>query len=296
MSLAITNPYPKSGHRLAEWLLQVSVVVLGFGMNLELVLRAMARDALLASAIIVFALLLGLLLGRVLGIELRESALISAGTAICGGTAIVAVGSAVRAEEEDVTVAIGTVFLLNTAALYLFPLVGHALQLNQQQFGVWAGISIHDVSSVVASGDSYGPSAMQIATAVKLTRVVWILPLVWILRVAMNHRSRNRNISPEFPARRSFKLRTHIPWFIGAFLLACLVRRFASGVAEIAPVLTRFGEAGLTLTFFLMGAGISRKTIEALGWKAVTQGTVLWLFVSAASLFIILHRDANGIR
>ena len=289
VSLTLTNPYPNVSRKLSEWLLETSVVLLGFGMTLAVILNAMAASAFLSSSVVICTLLVGLLLGKVLGINGREAALISAGTAICGGTAIVAVGAIVKAEDEDITVAIGTVSLLNTAALYLFPVVGHALQLNQHQFGVWAGVSIHDVSSVVAAGDVYGQNAIQIATAVKLTRVMWMLPLTLGLSLLMRAKAKAKKVSSEIQAQQNSAWRIHVPWFVGIFLLACFVTKIVPGVQKFGPLLTRFGEAGLTLTFFLMGTNISRQTLKALGWRAVTHGLILWLCVSLVTLFVVRH-------
>ncbi|GAC1691139.1 MAG: putative sulfate exporter family transporter [Terriglobales bacterium] len=294
LSLSISNPYPKMGQALSEWLLQASVILLGFGMSLAIILRAMTSGALFALSVIFCTLLLGLLLGKLLGIKLRESVLISAGTAICGGAAIGAVGSVVGADEEDTTVAIGTVLLLNTAALYLFPAVGHALNLSQQQFGIWAGVAIHDVSSVVAAGDAYGLDALPIATAVKLTRVVWIMPLVLALKWALTRGARSKRSRADYRSKNAQTSKIHVPWFIGIFLLACLARQFVPGIAAAGHILSHMGIAGLTLTFFLVGAGISRKTLKALSWQAVAQGSILWLFVSAASLFVVTHWNAGS--
>lgn len=293
ISLIVTNPYPKLGQKLAEWVLELSVVLLGLTMTLSTVVKAMEQGTLFAFGIISSSLLVGLLLGKALGIGLRESALISAGSAICGSAAINAVGSVVHAEEEDITVAIGTILLLNTAALYLFPAVGHAMHLNQQQFGIWAGVSIHDISSVVAAAESYGTDAMPVAIAVKLTRVVWIIPLAFTLRWAVS-RWGAKNTSPELRSKQAFGNKLRVPWFIGIFLLACAIRQFVPGVSSAGPILTRLGVAGLTLTFFLMGAGISRKAVKSLGWRALTQGSLLWLFISVVSLFVILHWMEGG--
>ncbi len=293
LSLTIKNPYPKVGRKLAEWVLELSVVLLGLTMSLSTILNAMEQGALFAFAIISGSLLVGLLLGRVLGIGLRESALISAGSAICGSAAITAVGSAVHAEEEDITVAIGTVLVLNTAALYLFPVVGRAMHLNQQQFGIWAGVSIHDISSVVAAAESYGANAMPVAVAVKLTRVFWIIPLAFTLRWVVS-RWGAKQAFPELRSKGAFRNQPPVPWFIGIFLMACATRQFLPGVLSAGPILTRWGVAGLTLTFFLMGAGISRKAVKSLGWRALTQGSLLWLFISLVSLFVILNWMEGG--
>ena len=288
LSLVLKNPKPRLGQRLSEHFLQLSVILLGFDMSVTLVASTMITSAFWAAATVAGGILLGLLLGKALGIELRESILVTAGTAICGGTAIVAVGASTQAEEEDITVAIGTVFLLNTAALYLFPLVGHAMHLTEQQFGHWAGFAIHDVSSVVAAGEAYGQKALQIAVGAKLMRVIWILPMTWALakllsKHAGKYSAHNQN------ERKQPKTKVHVPWFIPAFLGACLIREHVPGMATIGSTFSRCGEAVLMLTFFLIGTDISRQTLASLTWRPVTQGIVLWVAISVATLLLATH-------
>ena len=288
LSLTLTNPNPRLGQKLSEGFLQLSVILLGFDMSLTLVAKTMVSNTLPAAATVFGGILIGLLLGKAFGIRMRESTLVAAGTAICGGTAIVAVGSATKADEEDVTVAIGTVFLLNTTALYLFPVVGHAMRLTEQQFGDWAGLSIHDVSSVVAAGEAYGRKALQLAVGAKLMRVIWILPAVWVLSRVLDRYSPLPSRSGKTSSEQREK-KKHIPWFIGIFLGACLARQYVPVMAAIGPVLSRCGEAALTLTFFLMGTDISRKTLKALTWRPVTQAIVLWAMISTAT-FLFARR------
>ena len=178
-ALLLDNPYRESGSRYVKWLLQTSVVLLGFGVDLAAVLRVGAHGILFAAVSIFATFTLGYWLARLLRINLKTSLLISAGTAICGGSAIAAVGSAVDADKSEMSVAMGTVFLLNAVALFLFPVLGHVLGLTQGQFGTWAGIAIHDVSSVAGAASSYGDQALHVATIVKLSRVLWILPVTF---------------------------------------------------------------------------------------------------------------------
>lgn len=281
----------KAGHKVSKWLLQACVVLLGFGMNLPMVLRAGASGALFAAATITVTLLLGYALAKVLGINGRTSTLISAGTAICGGSAIAAVGSVIDAEEGDMTVAMGVVFLLNGAALYLFPILGHALHLSNRQFGTWAGVAIHDVSSVVGAASRFGIDALQTATAVKLSRALWIVPLT--LAIASSQTRRRpalTNATFGFDARaQATPCKVQVPWFIGLFLLASVCRSYVPGVATAAPALSRVATTGLTLTLFLIGSGLSVATLKAVGWRALAQGAALWTFVSVVSLLVILH-------
>ena len=289
LTLTICPPLRLKGQHRTELLLQLSVVLMGFDMSLPLVLRAAAVGAPLAAMTIVGTMILGFLLAKPLKIPPRESSLISAGTAICGGSAIVALGQELNAEEGDKTVALGTVFLLNTAALYLFPLVGHAMNMSERQFGAWAGIAVHDVSSVVGAAESYGPEALQVATAVKLSRVLWIVPLVFGLKFCLRDRSASNAITGKLAERVSHRgrARTRWPWFIGLFVIATVLRHQFPAIASVAPLLSRAAASGLTLTLFFVGSTISRDTIRAVGWRALLHGTILWLFVSLSSLLVI---------
>ncbi len=285
MALALTheNPFHHIGKRAAKSLLQGCVILLGFGMNLAVVLKAGAHGAIFGAATIATTFLLGGWLGKRLKINPKTSVLISAGTAICGGSAIAAVGTVTSAAEGEMTVAMGTVFLLNAVALYTFPLIGHALHLSQTQFGTWAGIAIHDISSVVGAASRYGLPALQTATAVKLSRALWIVPVAIIAgRVFRPHGSHGTGgvAKPE------------MPWFIGLFLLASVARTFLPGVAALAPLLSHAATIGLTLTLFLIGAGLSKEILRAVGWKPMAQGILLWVFISATSLWVILHVTA----
>jgi uncharacterized integral membrane protein (TIGR00698 family) len=291
LALALGNPFARGSHKLSRYLLQACVVMLGFGMNLPLVLRAGADGAAFAAGTIAAALLLGWLFGKLLRINRGTTMLISAGTAICGGSAIAAVGSAIDAEEGDMTVAMGVVFLLNGAALYLFPPLGHALQMTNHQFGTWAGVAIHDVSSVVGAAGRYGLDALQTATAVKLSRALWIVPMTLSCAFILNRQNRlgTANATIGFDsAQQKTPHRIQIPWFIALFLLASICRSFVPGVATAAGDLTRIATAGLTLTLFLIGAGLSGRTLRAVGWRALLQGILLWAFIGGASLLVVL--------
>lgn len=291
LALTAGNPFGRSSHKLSRYLLQACVVMLGFGMNLPVVLRAGADGAAFAMGTIAAALALGWLFGKLLRINRGTTVLISAGTAICGGSAIAAVGSAIDAEEGDMTVAMGVVFLLNGTALYLFPPLGHALDLTNHQFGTWAGVAIHDVSSVVGAAGRYGLDALQTATAVKLSRALWIVPLTLASAIVLNRQNRVRVASATVgfdAAQQKTPNRIQIPWFIGLFLLASVCRSFLPGVESAAGSLTQFATAGLTLTLFLIGAGLSARTLRAVGWRALVQGTLLWAFIGAASLVVVL--------
>ena len=281
--LALTqgNPFARLSRAISGRLLQGCVVLLGFGMDLPVVLRAGADGAGFAAATIAATLGLAWWLGRVLGVLPKTSALIAAGTAICGGSAVAAVSSVIGAAEGEITVAMGTVFILNAVALYLFPVLGHALGMSQTQFGTWAGVAIHDISSVVGATSRYGLSALQTATAVKLSRALWIVPVT--CGAAYAFRSARTSCMP------AEKPKVKVPWFVVFFLLASVLCSFLPGVAAAALIFTRLATSGLTLTLFLIGAGLSVHTLRAVGWRPLFQGVLLWAFISVASLGIILH-------
>jgi uncharacterized integral membrane protein (TIGR00698 family) len=279
LALTLGNPFHDGSKHAARWLLQGCVVLLGFGMNLAVVLKAGANGAGFAAGSIGFTFVLGWWLRERLGIGAKTSALISAGTAICGGSAIAAVGSVVGALEGEMTVAMGTVFVLNAVALFVFPPLGHALHLTQTQFGTWAGVAIHDVSSVVGAASRYGPDALQTATAVKLSRALWIIPVSLAAAFAFR-----RSAAPGQAAGR-----IQIPWFIGLFVLASVARTFLPPVAALAPTVTHGATVGLTVTLFLIGAGLSRSMLSSVGWKPLAQGVLLWLSISAGSLWVVLR-------
>jgi uncharacterized integral membrane protein (TIGR00698 family) len=285
LALTLENPFQRQSKTASKYLLQACVVLLGFGMNLGTVLRAGMGGLVFAAGTIFTTLALGWVLGRLLKIAPRTSMLISAGTAICGGSAIAAVGSVIGGADAEMTVALGTVFILNAAALYLFPVLGHALHLSQTQFGTWAGVAIHDVSSVVGAASRFGLPALQVATAVKLSRALWIVPVS--LAAAIVFRPSRQNDADSNAAAAGG--RVQIPWFIGLFLLASVVRSLIPAIAALAPTLTHLATIGLTLTLFLIGASLSRRTLKSVGWRPMAQGVALWLFIGIASLLVIVH-------
>lgn len=290
LALLIPNPFRRSTQKFSKLLLQACVVLLGFGMDLPVVLRAGASGLVFAAISIAATLLLGYWLGRLLGVARNTSSLISIGTAICGGSAIAALGSSIDAADAEMTVAIGTVFCLNAVALYLFPPLGHAFHLTQHQFGVWAGVAIHDVSSVVAASGTYGAEAQQIATAVKLARALWIVPLV--IGFTM-FRRRDAAMAEAAQGTASTGTRRkrgpRVPYFIGLFLLASIGRTYVPAITAQADMLNNTAKVGLTLTLFLIGAALSRKTLASVGPSAFAQGIILWAFIGGMSLLAVLR-------
>lgn len=278
VAFTIGNPFPQIEGKVTKYLLQVSVVLLGFGMNLSAVYKAGREGILFTVATIFGTLLLGYFVGKLLKVSSRTSTLISSGTAICGGSAIAAVAPAINAENDEITVSLGTVFVLNSIALFVFPIIGHAVGLSENQFGIWAAIAIHDTSSVVGAATAYGPEALVTATTVKLARALWIAPLALIF--AYIYRDRTSET----------KAKIAIPWFILFFLAATAFRTYAS--AKIPPSLydsaVNIAKAGLTITLFFIGAGLSHETIKKFGYRALFQGLVLWLVISAVSLAAVV--------
>ncbi len=284
-ALAFGVPFAQIGSPFAKWLLQICVVLLGFGMNLPAVLRLGLNGSLFAATTIGATLLLGWWVGRRLALDRKTTTLISVGTAICGGSAIAAVSTVIAASEAEIAVSIGTIFLLNAVALYVFPLAGHLLHLSQAQFGLWAGVAIHDISSVVGAGLSYGPDALQTATAVKLSRTLWIVPLTLAIAFGLGRRART-DTSAE-GSHRAKKFKIAVPWFIGFFLLASLLRSYVPAVSDWSPELSGIARRGMILVLFLIGTSLSLRALRVVGWQTVVTGLALWLFISVASLLAI---------
>jgi len=277
LALKIGNPYGRKIGRWTRILLQTSVVLLGFGMNLTNVLKA-GKDGILFTVATIFGtLILGLLIGKLLKINDKTSALISSGTAICGGSAIAAVAPAIDADGEEISVSLCTVFILNSVALIAFPIIGHALGLTENQFGIWAAIAIHDTSSVVGASAKYGSEALQIATTVKLARALWIAPVALIFAFIYGKRNGGN------------KTRIAIPWFILLFLLATVLRTYAPNWFQpsIFDALVNLAKAGLTVTLFLIGSSLSRETLRKVGLKPFLQGVLLWIVISLVSLWAV---------
>jgi uncharacterized integral membrane protein (TIGR00698 family) len=268
--LSFTHPYEADSRNLSKFLLQASVVGLGFGMNLHEVLRAGRSGFFYTASTISFALILGLLAGRLLRVNHTASILISVGTAICGGSAIAAVAPIIEASDEEIAISLGAVFILNSVALFVFPPLGWALHLTQQQFGLWAALAIHDTSSVVGATARYGPVALVVGTTVKLTRALWIVP------VAIGAAVLKRSKSP-----------IQWPWFILFFCLAAVASTCLPALSNYWHVLSNLGRLGLTATLFLIGTGISRATLRRVGMPPLLQGVILWILVGVTSLWLI---------
>jgi uncharacterized integral membrane protein (TIGR00698 family) len=276
MALTLGHPFPHLSDKPAKYLLQGSVAMLGFSMDLGAVYQAGKGGILFIMGVVFGALLLGYLAGKLLKIPSRVSTLISTGTAICGGSAIAAVGPAIKAENEEMSVSLGTIFILNSIALFSFPLIGSALGMPQEQFGLWAAVAIQDTSSVVGAATAYGPESLAVATTVKLARALWIIPLV--LAFAFIYRDGEA------------KAKIAIPWFIFLFIGAAAVRTYAPAFVfpSIFDSLVNLAKAGLTITLFLIGLSLSREMLKRVGWRPFAQGVLLWLVISIIMLWAVL--------
>jgi uncharacterized integral membrane protein (TIGR00698 family) len=268
----IGNPFRQWSSKATKILLQISVVGLGFGMNIHEALKAGKEGILFTVISISGTLILGYLLGRLLKIDRKTAHLISSGTAICGGSAIAAIAPVIQADEKQISVSLGTIFILNSIALFLFPVVGHYMQLSETQFGLWCAIAIHDTSSVVGAANKFGPQALAIATTVKLARALWIIPISLVMPIAF----------------KSGKEKIKIPWFIAFFILAMLANTYVPYMAAVTPYLVSFSKAGLTLTLFLIGSGLSYHTLKTVGIRPLLQGIILWVTISVAALYAVM--------
>lgn len=267
----IGHPYLHLNHRATHILLQISVVGLGFGMNVNSAMKA-GKDGIVFTVVsIIGTLIIGYLMGTFLKIEKKTSFLISAGTAICGGSAIAAISPVIKAEEKQISVALGTIFILNSLALVLFPMIGHSLNLTETQFGLWCAIAIHDTSSVVGAASKFGTHALEVATTVKLARALWIIPVAFLSTFIFKNKG----------------TKIKIPYFIGLFVLAMILNTYVPIVQEYSHYLTAIAKSGLTLTLFLIGCGLSRKVLLSVGYKPLLQGVVLWLIISGAALWAV---------
>lgn len=272
-ALLCGQAHPKFNKKTSKYLLQYSVVGLGFGMNLHAALASGKEGMEFTILSVVGTMLIGWFIGRkVLKVDRDTSYLISSGTAICGGSAIAAVGPVLRAKDSEMSVALGTIFVLNAIALFVFPVIGHWLGMSQHEFGTWAAIAIHDTSSVVGAGAAYGEEALKVATTIKLTRALWIIPLAFV--TSFLFKSKGQKVS--------------IPWFIFFFILAMVVNTYMlAGVPQVGQIINHIARKGLTITLFFIGASLSREVLKSVGIKPLVQGVLLWMVISLGTLAYI---------
>ena len=273
-ALLCGQAYPAFNKKVSKKLLQYSVVGLGFGMNLHASLASGKEGMMFTIVSVVGTMVMGMLIGRkLLKMNRDTSYLISSGTAICGGSAIAAVGPVIKAKDSDMSVALATIFVLNAIALFIFPVLGQWLGLTQQEFGTWAAIAIHDTSSVVGAGAAYGEEALQVATTIKLTRALWIIPLALV--TSLIFKSEGKKVS--------------IPWFILWFIVAILINTYLlDAVPQVGKAISGLARKGLIITMFFIGASLSTNVLRAVGLKPLVQGVLLWLVISIGSLAYIM--------
>lgn len=273
MAQLFAHPFPEHNKKLTSFLLKASVIGLGFGMNVNSVLQSGKEGFVFTVGSIFVTLLLGFLLGKLLKVEKITSFLISGGTAICGGSAIAALASVIKAKQSQISIALGVIFILNSMALFAFPAIGKYLNLSQKEFGLWCAIAIHDTSSVVGAAAKYGDQALQTAITVKLARALWIIPVALLSSFVF----------------KSKDTRLKVPYFIGLFVLAILVNTFVPRIDWVSPYIVQAAKAGLTLTLFLIGTSLSFKLLKVVGIRPVVQGSLLWMIISVLSLLAIIY-------
>ena len=271
-SLVLGTPYTKLAKKASKYMLQISVVGLGFGMNLHESLQAGKEGMIFTIISVIGVMVLGVFLGKLLNINRKNSYLISSGTAICGGSAIAAVAPVIDADDNDTSLALITIFVLNAIALFIFPVIGHALDLTQQQFGTWAAIAIHDTSSVVGAGAAYGDEALKVATTIKLTRALWIIPLAF---------------ASAFVFRTKGK-RATIPWFVILFVVAMLINTYLPLPQLLTENIVFISKKLLTVTLFLIGCGLSVSALKKVGIKPMFLGVILWVIISVTTLLLVM--------
>lgn len=282
-ALCFGAPCQKFNKKLSKQLLQASVVGLGFGMNLVQSLKSGAEGMLFTIISVALVMIIGVWLGRRMRIEQKTSYLISSGTAICGGSAIAAVGGVLKANENQMAVSLGVVFILNAIALFVFPPIGRMLGMSDGQFGTWAAIAIHDTSSVVGAGQAYSATACEIATLVKCTRALWIIPLAFF--TAYLYRN---------DASATGKTKIAVPWFIVLFVVAMVVNTYTpeSLTSTMQPIyqgIAMLAKRMMTVVLFAIGAGLSLKVVRQVGLRPLVLAVVLWIVIGIGSLLVVIN-------
>lgn len=270
MALVLGNPFPLFSKKASKKALQVSVVGLGFGMNLFESLAAGKQGMLFTIVSVVGVMCIGVLIGKWMKVNRKSAYLIATGTAICGGSAIAAVGPVIDADDDQMSMSLATIFILNAIALFVFPPIGRWIGLSQEQFGLWAAIAIHDTSSVVGAGAAYGEEALQIATTVKLTRALWIIPLALVSSLIF--RAKGKKVS--------------VPWFILLFVLAMVLNTFLPIPSAATDLIVMLSRKLLCMTLFLIGCGLSLSSIKKVGARPLALGVLLWIVISISALAV----------
>jgi len=290
LALALGNPYTAQAKNMTNRLLAISVMGLGAGMNLGVVGRVGAQGIGYTIVGIAVAMILGTFFGKILNTEKDTSLLITLGTAICGGSAIAAVAPVIRAKHHEVSVALGTVFMLNAAALFIFPWVGHQLQLDQHQFGLWSALAIHDTSSVVGSTLQYGAESVEVGTTVKLARALWIIPMAMIIGFIRSRKEKDvAHVAEKKTEKQTEKQKAKRPWFILGFLIAAALVTWIPDLVPMGHRIEAVAKKLMVLTLFLIGSSLTRETIKSVGVKPFVQGILLWIVMASCSLAAIYY-------
>lgn len=272
LSLTVGVPYSKFAKKTSKYMLQASVVGLGFSMNLYQSLQSGKEGMLFTIISVVGVMVLGVLLGKLLKINKKNSYLVASGTAICGGSAIAAVAPVIDADENDTSLALATIFVLNAVALFIFPVIGQMLELSQEQFGTWAAIAIHDTSSVVGAGAAYGDESLKVATTIKLTRALWIIPLAFVSAFIFKTKGRKASI----------------PWFIVLFVIAMIINTYLPLPQIVTQNIVLVAKRVMAATLFLIGCGLTIGVIKKVGVKPLMLGVILWVIISVTTLAVVM--------
>ena len=278
LALVFGNPYIARTRKLTRPLLSNSIIGLGAGVNLMVVAKAGMEGILFTVVALSATLFVGWLLGRMLKTDSETSLLINVGTAICGGSAIAAVSSAIRAQDHDTSVSLAVVFVLNACALLIFPPLGHHFHLTEGQFGLWSALAIHDTSSVVGATMQYGNHALEVGTTVKLVRALWIIPVTLIIAKLYANKKKGDDSRP-----------TQYPWFILGFLLMSALVTWVPQLSEAGHFVEWLAKRALIVTLFLIGAGLTRATLQKVGFRPLLQGVILWFIVASCNLFVVMQ-------
>ena len=260
--------------RYSSLVLKASIVLMGFGMNLTQVISTSKAGFMDTAISVVFVMGAGLLIGKLLKVDSKIAMLVSSGTAICGGSAIAAVAPIINAKNHQISFSLIIVFVLNAIALFIFPVIGHWFNLSQETFGYWAAIAIHDTSSVVGAGATYGAEALATATTVKLIRALWIIPLSITIALFQKDRSGDK---------------VKIPWFILLFVISIVVAYLIPQGQETYVHLNWLGKKGMVIALFLIGSSISLAEAKKAGFRSFVLGVALWLLIGITSFITLTY-------
>lgn len=270
-------PFPVFNKKSSKYLLQASVVGLGFGMNVTTALKSGAEGMMFTVVSVIGVMVAGVLIGYWMHLNRKTSYLISSRTAICGGSAIAAVGPVLNADDHEMAVSLGVIFILNAIALFIFPPIGHYFEMSQAQFGTWAAIAIHDTSSVVGAGDAYGREACEIATLIKCTRALWIIPLAFATMFVFRDKSGSK---------------IAIPWFIFLFVFAMVINTYCGIPAAVSDMIVYISKKALVVTLFFIGAGLSLSMVKKVGVRPLLLAVLLWIIIGVGSFFVVMETIA----